>query len=166
MINEDRMAILEGEVYVLRDSGEIPEIALHSTLHFLTRDPEGPQMLLDGEELEMLQDAALDRSREIVLRDLDPANRDLAMYRGPRRSISNWQRMQDFCQRINRDCTRFNETVRRACIDFLTRELADVRGGTRTSSVNCTANQLLDFVGDLDLSPDLLPEGWQDLCSR
>ena len=164
MINEDRMAILEGEVYVLRDSGEIPEIALHSTLYFLTRDPEGPQMCLTEEELEMLQDAALERSREIVLRDLRPENRDLGIYRGLRRSIYNWQRMQDFCSRLGRDCSPFKETLRSFCIDFLNQELADVRSGERISSVNCTAEQLLDFTSDIDLSPDLLPAGWQDLC--
>ncbi len=166
MINEDRMAILEGEVFMLHDSGEIPEIVLHSTLHFLTSDPEGPQMLLGGEELEMIQDAALERSREIVMRDLDPANRDLGVYRGLRRSIYNWQRMQDFCRRIDRDCSQFKETVRRACVDFVIRELADVRSGSRTSSVNCTANQLLEFADELDLSSGALPAGWQELCSR
>ncbi len=166
MINEDRMAILEGEVYVLRDSGEIPEIALHSTLYFLTRDPEGPQMLLDEEELATLQDAALARSREIVLRDLDPANRDLGMYRGLRRSIYNWQRMQDFCQRIGRECSPFKETIRRTCVAFLEQELIDVRSGQRRSSVNCTGEQLLEFAGSIDLPSDMLPAGWQELCVR
>ncbi len=164
MINEDRMAILEEETFILRDSGEIPEIAFHSTLHYLTDDEEGPAMLLTTEELQLLQDAALFRYREIVLRDIDPANRDLGLYRGPCRTIYNWQRMQDFCKRIGRDCSSFKEPVASALIRFLEQELIDTGSGSRTSSVNCSADWLMDFAARLDLSVDALPKGWQDLC--
>jgi hypothetical protein len=164
MINEDRAALLEEEIYILRDSGEIPEIAYHSTLHYLTEDPEGPRLVLTGEELESLQDAALHRYREIVLRDLDPANRDLGMYRGVRRTLYNWQRMQDFCRRIERDCAGFSRVVARALRDFLARELTDVRSGERHSSVNCSAARILELAREVELSPDSLPEGWQMLC--
>jgi hypothetical protein len=164
MINEDRMAILEEETLILRDSGEIPEIAFHSTLHYLTVDKDGPAMLLSAEELRMLQDAALHRCREIVMRDLDPANRDLGLYRGLCRTIYNWQRMQDFCKRIGRDCSSFKETVGPGLIRFLQQELLDVQNGSRTSSVNCSAARLIDFAASLDLPVDALPAGWQDLC--
>ena len=119
MTDEERMTILEEETFILRDSGEIPEIALHSTLHYLTEDEEGPEMVLTGDELKLMQDAALFRYREIVLRDLDPANRDLRIYRGVCRTIYNWQRMQDFCKRIRRDDSSFKNTVGQALVDFL-----------------------------------------------
>ena len=166
MINEDRMAILEEEIFILRDSGEIPEIAFHTTLHYLTEDDEGPEMLLTAEELELLQDAALFRCREIVLRDLDPANRDLGIYRGVRRTIYNWQRKQDFCNRIGRDWSSFKETVGRALVEFLEQELVDVGSGSRMSSVNCSAEMILGFTVMLDLPTDSLPAGWQELCLR
>ena len=164
MINEERRAILEEETFILRDSGEIPEIAFHSTLHYLTEDEEGPEMVLTSEELELLQDAALFRYREIVLRDLGPANRDLSIYRGVCRTIYNWQRMQDFCHRIGRDASSFKKTVGRAMVDFLVQELADVKNGSRISSVNCSVEQLLDLAASLDVSADSLPVGWRDLC--
>ena len=164
MINEERMAILEEEILILRDSGEIPEIAFHSSLHYLTEDDEGPAMVLTCEELELLQDAALFRYREIVLRDLDPANRDLSLYRGVCRTIYNWQRMQDFCNRIGRNASSFKKTVSQALVDFLARELVDVKNGNRNSSVNCTVQQLLDLAAMLDVSADSLPAGWQGLC--
>ena len=164
MINEERMAILEEEIIILRDSGEIPEIAFHSTLHYLTEDTEGPAMVLTGEELELLQDAALSRYREIVLRDLNPENRDLGIYRGVRRSIYNWQRMQDFCKRIGRNCSFLKKTAGAALVRFLEQELADVRSGRRSSSVNCSAEQLLGFAVLLDVDPDSLPGDWQKLC--
>ncbi len=164
MINEERMAILEEEIIILRDSGEIPEIAFHSTLHYLTEDTGGPAMALTGEELELLQDAALSRYREIVLRDLNPENRDMGIYRGVRRSIYNWQRMQDFCKRIGRNCSFFKKTAGPALVRFLEQELADVRSGRRSSSVNCSAEQLLGFAALLDVDPDSLPGDWQKLC--
>ncbi len=164
MTNEERIAILEEETFILRDSGEIPEIAFHSTLHYLTEDEEGPEMVLTSEELELLQNAALFRYREIVLRDLDPANRDLSIYRGVCRTIYNWQRMQDFCNRIGRDASSFKKTVGLALLDFLARELTDVKNGNRISSVNCSVQQLLDLAAMLDVSADSLPADWQDLC--
>jgi hypothetical protein len=164
MSNEERMAILEEETFILRDSGEIPEIAFHSTLHYLADDEEGPALRLTADELQLLQDAALFRYREIVLRDLDPANRDLGLYRGPCRTIYNWQRMQNFCKRIGRDCSFFKQTVGPALIRFLEQELIDVQGGSRISSVNCSADRLKDFAACLDLPVDALPAGWQDLC--
>ena len=164
MTPEERTAILEEETLILGDSGEIPEIAFHSTLHYLTEDEQGPEMVLTSEELELLQDAALFRYREIVLRDLDPANRDLGIYRGVRRTIYNWQRMLDFCNRIGRDASSSKKTVGKALADFLAKELADVKKGDRISSVNCTVQQLLGFAAMLDVSPDSLPAGWQNLC--
>ena len=164
MIDEDRIAILEEEIFLLRDSGEIPEIAFHSTLYYLTEDKDGPGMVLSLAELEPLQEAALTRCREIVLRDLDPDNRDLGIYRGVCRTIFNWKRMQAFCSRIGRDCSYFKEIVGCALIDFLKQELADVKSGRRLSSVNCTDKELLSFALMLDLTADMLPDGWQDLC--
>lgn len=166
MTNEERIAILEEETFILRDSGEIPEIAFHSTLYYLSEDEEGPKMVLTSEELELLQNAALFRYREIVLRDLDPTNRDLSIYRGVCRTIYNWQRMQDFCNRIGRDASSFKKTVGLALLDFLVQELADVKNGNRISSVNCSVEQLLDLAAMLDVSADSLPADWQDLCPK
>jgi len=164
MTDEERMAILEEETFILRDSGEIPEIAFHSTLHYLTENEKGPALVLTSEELELLQDAALFRYREIVLRDLDPANRDLSLYRGVCRTIYNWRRMLDFYNRIGRDASSFKKTVGQALVDFLARELIDVKNGNRISSVNCTVQQLLDLAAMLDVSVDSLPADWRDLC--
>jgi hypothetical protein len=167
MNRQERAAILEDELLILADSGEIPEIAFHSTLHYLTEDPDGPQLNLTGKELHLLQDAALNRYRQIILRDLDPANRDLSIYRGIRRSIYNWQRMLDFSSRSNRDIsTQFQEIVAAALLAFLEQELADVNSDKRISSVNCSASELLTFAAALDIAVPDLPADWQKLCSE
>jgi GAF domain-containing protein len=121
---------------ILRNSGEIPEIALHTTLYYLEEDEEGPGITLIEEELHQLHDAALARAREIVLRDLDPDNRDLGLYRGPARSIVNWRRLQNFCQRIGRQCHGFNNT----------------------------AEDITAFCEELRMDTDLLPDRWVCLC--
>lgn len=166
MTGEERSHILEDELLIVRHSGEIPEIALHATLHYLAEDPEGPQLILTEAEILSLQDAALARSREIILRDLDPANRDLSLYRGVKRSIYNWQRMQDFCGRIGRDGGDFQAVVRAALLVFLATEADDVGAGRRSSSINCTAEELVDFAGELACAPDLFPANWQALCEE
>ncbi len=163
---EERLLILEEEELILRHSGEIPEIAYHSTLHYLCEDREGPGLELTAAELRLLQDAALARSREIVLRDLDPDNRDRSIYRGVRRSICNWQRHLDFCRRIGRDDSSFLPAVRRALVGFLRQEADDVCSGRRPSSINCSDEDLADFLAELGIGEEELPENWRSLCSR
>ena len=163
-MEDERTLLLEEEYLIVRHSGEIPEIALYSTLFYLSEDPEGPQIILNNEELDVLQEAALARSREIVLRDLDPANRDLGLYRGVRRSIYNWYRLQAFCQRIGRDCYSFRETVCAALLAFLQQEVQDVTSGNRASSINCSASELADFATVLDCDVADFPPGWAEIC--
>jgi hypothetical protein len=148
----------------VRNSGEIPEIALHASLYFLTGDEAGPLLALQDEELEILYRAALARAQEIVLRDLDPRNRDLRIYRGVARTLVNWQRLQKFCGRINRQCPEFRETVAQALLAFLDNELREVSSGKRSSSINCRASDLESFCRDLSLSLSALPAGWTSLC--
>jgi len=160
-----RVQILEDELLIVRHSGEIPEIALHATLHYLQEDAEGPHLTLSDEELRSLQDAALERCREIVLRDLDPENRDRTIYRGIKRTLYNWKRMQDFCGRIGRRQDDFRDIVRKALVTFLRREVDDVVAGGRSSCINCTAGDLVEFARKLDCNTDRFPSGWQDLCT-
>ena len=160
----DRKALLEEELIIVRNSGEIPEIALHTSLYFLTEDREGPRLRLREDELQLLHQAALARAREIVLRDLDPRNRDLAIYRGVARSRINWQRLQQFCSRVNRHCPGFRETVAQALLAFLDNEVREVRAGMRVSSVNCCASDLEAYCRELSLELSSLPAGWAALC--
>ena len=161
---DDREFILEEEVIILRNSGEIPEIALYSSFYYLEEDVEGPRITLCEEERQLLYDAALARAQEIVLRDLDPDNRDLTMYRGVARSIVNWQRLQSFCRRINRECPGFNETVSQALLLFIEKEIRDAQQLSRASSINCTAKELMVFCEELCIDPAGFPNGWTCLC--
>jgi len=159
MTEQERRSIVEDELFLLRDSGELPEIAYHSSLYYLTEDQDGPGLFLSESEQRLLQEAALERCQQIILRDLLLDNRDLGIYRGPRRSIFNWQRYCTFCQRIDqRQDDAFKERVAQALVRFIRQETADVEDGFRESSVNCTTEDLLAFaeeVGVSSLNPDL-----------
>ena len=164
MIPEERESLLEEEILIVRHSGEIPEIALYSSIYYLTEDSEGPRINLYEAELQSLYDAAIERACEIVLRDLDPDNRDLGMYRGPARTIYNWRRLQRLCRRINRNCPGFDETVTRALIAFIHREMKDVQSCRRCSSVNCSVSELQSFLDELCIDQKKLPSEWTTLC--
>jgi hypothetical protein len=159
MTEQERRNIVEDELFFLRDSGELPEIAYHSSLYYLTEDQDGPGLFLTESEQRLLQEAVLERCQQIVLRDLMPDNRDLGIYRGPQRSIYNWQRYCTFCQRIDqRQDDAFKERVAQALVRFIRQEAADMEDGYRESSVNCTAKDLLAFAEEVGVSssnPDL-----------
>ncbi len=145
---------LEDEWYLVRHSGETPEIALHSALYFLTRAKDGPRATLSLEQISVLQRAAVDRFSEIILRDLQHDNCGTASYRGIGRSIINFRRFCSFCERqkiaSNDVCKRTADALR----VFLAIEMAELGRGERKSVINCTYNELHVFAGDLQV--DLL----------
>lgn len=147
--------VLENEWYAVRHSGEIPEIALYSSLYYLTEDESGPGLKLAPEQCRMLVEAAESRYREIVLRDLRHANSESSSYRGVRRAIANWQRFETFCRRQQLDCSGFKREVAAALLVFLSK---------RHSSLNCTFAELSNFADQLGLVSSVLPAAIRPLC--
>ena len=141
----EKIAVLEEEALIIRHAGEIPEVAFHGSLYYLSEDPAGPGLRLTAADLEPLQAAVLARYREIMRRDLDPANRDRRLYRGLARCIANWRRLDTFRQRQNLSPDPELRTEIGALLkDFLTREHADVTCGQRRSCINCTASSSIE----------------------
>ncbi len=68
MESQEREALLAEEALIILHSGEIPEIAFHSSLYYLAEDPDGPKLTLAAEEIVPLQQAVSSRYREIILR--------------------------------------------------------------------------------------------------
>lgn len=156
---------IENEWYVVRHSGEIPEIALHSSLHFLSEAPDGPRLTLTEKQLLSLKQAAAARFKEIVLRDLQHENCSLSIYRGVKRSIINYRRYQRFCRRQGMDGTGFDREIGAALLDFLKREQVEVAGADRASVINCTFEELQCFTVEVGLLPEALPDNIESLCS-
>ena len=155
----DTESLLAEELLIVRHSGEIPEIAFHSSLYYLCEDPAGPQVTLSQQELDSLRQQVVDRYREIMLRDLDPKNRDATIYRGLRRCIFNWERLGKFCTRQEME---IEEVLRREIAEalrcFLVQEADEVRARLRQSCLNCTREELDAFAREIGVLPEELPE--------
>ena len=164
MIQSDREFFLEEEWVLVRNSGEIPEVALHASFHYLCEDTEGPQLVLTVEEKVVLHQAALARYEEIILRDLDPKNRDLRLFRGIRRANHNWYRYARFCDQIGHDYQEFMDQAGQSLLDYLHQEVPEVHSGQRQPSVNCNSEALLTFALALGKEVGDLPAGWEEVC--
>jgi len=163
-MNSDLSAMLEDEWYLVRHSGETPEIALHSAIYYLTRAKDGPRLILDIHHKELLLQAAIDRFEEIILRDLLHVNCGTTIYRGIHRSIINYRRFRAFCRRQQIDPDRMNRQVASALDLFLTTELAELGRLTRSSFVNCTFAELQSFALELDFALTARLAGIAEYC--
>jgi hypothetical protein len=160
----DKNAYIAEEAFMVLHSGEIPEIALHSSLYYLTEDPEGPGLELNADEILPLKQAVVKRYRVIILRDLEPKNRDKGIYRGLARCAVNWQRLLKFCSRESLDFTAARTETAAALQRFLQQEVVDVESRKRSSCINCSQAEIENLADSLGISSADLPEGWQQMC--
>ena len=166
MSNANRKSIIDDECLMIRNSGEIPEVALHNALHDLTQDPDGPGMKLTPDEIHRLREAVLRRYRRIVLRDFDPRLRDKSVYRGMTRSISNWERLSRFAARERIAIQGLRNEIAAALGAFLEREIADIAAGKRVACINCGLDRLLAFGAAVGFDFRRLPSRWQRYLDR
>ncbi len=161
---DNKKRYLEEEALIVRHSGEIPEVALHGSLYFLTTDPDGPRIQLGTTDLHYLKKMVVERYCEIIRRDLDPANRDKTIYRGLARSYANWNRLINFCDTENFSTKSIQCEIAAQLMDFMFNEVNEVHAGTRTSCINLSVEFLRNFFMALGVSIQNLPTGWERLC--
>lgn len=155
---------MEEESLIVRHSGEIPEVAFHSSVYFLTTDPEGPEIHLDQNDLLHLKKIVVERYCEIIRRDLNPDNRDKSIYRGLSRSYANWVRLTKFCTRDNFQIEIIREEMASLLQIFLHNEAKEVFSKKRKTCINLSLNSLDNFRNELGLSSKDLPENITLLC--
>jgi hypothetical protein len=160
----DKETYIAEEAFIVLHSGEIPEIALYSSLYYLAEDPEGPGLELNAGDISPLIQAVARRYRAIILRDLEPGNRDKRSYRGLARCAVNWQRLLKFCTREGLDFSAIRAETAEALQNFLVQEVADVGSRKRASSINCSQAEIDGLAKSVGLAPADLPDGWQKLC--
>lgn len=163
---DSRQELLDDEWLIVRHSGEIPEIALTSVLYYLTEDGAGPRISLSKKERSYLQSGAEQRYHEIVLRDLQPGNRDKTIYRGVKRSIYNYHRFSKFCRRWNVDSSSFQPQVASAFLSFLHHEVEDVTSGKRCCCLNVSYHEIIAFSAELHIASNDLPDGFRKICPK
>lgn len=159
--------IIEDEILIIENGGEMPEVTFHGCLYFLGKDLEGPQLTLTPQEMLRLKLAVVEGYRKIILRDLTLANRDKGHYRGLARSIVNVQRLRRFCQQEALDSAHIDAEVCERLGEFIEVEYAEVASQQRKTCVNCSRAELLQLFFQIGLNPSRLPEGWQGIfCSN
>ncbi len=158
--------LIEEEAFLIKHSGETPEIAYHSSLYFLFEDPEGPGLKKDEVDLSPLKEAVFKRYVKILLRDLKPANRDRRIYRGLARSIANFERLMRFAQKENFSMDEVINQTREHLLNFLKIESDEVSSGLRDSCINCTFKELVLFAKRLGIKETELPDGIEKLCLK
>lgn len=160
----DKNFLIEEEMIIVRNSGEIPEIAYHGSLYYLSKDPEGPKIELTANDLYKLKNQVVARYKEIMLRDLTPENRDKSIYRGLKRTIINWNRLCTFCKREKHHKKGVQKEIAGALQSFLHQEMADIKNGSRKPCINCSGKHLDNFIKELGIDLCSLPKGWQEIC--
>ena len=157
--------MIEEEAFLIRHSGEIPEVTLYSSIYYLQEDPEGPGLGLTPEELRVLKHAVVKRYKEIILRDLIPENRKKRIYRGIKRSAVNYKRLLAFSSREGLDIDEIRQEAATALLRFLEREVQDCLEKGEKTSINCAYDELLSFSRDLGLDEDELPKDIKRILS-
>ncbi len=158
-----RKEVIEDEILMIKDGGEMPEVAFNASLYYLTKDQNGPLLSLSTTELQQLKEAVVQRFSIIVFRDLQPENRTKSIYRGLERSYANWFRLVDYCQRETFSLLQIRREVALELGRFLNTELHDVYVQGVTSCVNCTRIELEGYAESLDVDLDTIASGWQKL---
>lgn len=156
--------LLEEEWYHVRYSGEIPEVALHSSLFYLTEDPDGPGLNLEAEHVHCLHEAVIDRYYEIIVRDITPENRDSSTYRGVLRAISNWRRMKRFCLRHELDHGKMRDKISQQFLKFIENQIQEHPQDKERSRINCSFDDLTSFALELGVSLQKLEKSLKPFC--
>lgn len=135
---------LEDEVLLIESEGEMPEVSLADSLAHLGE--------LTPDDRQCLARAAARRYREMVRRDLDPANRGLSHFRGLERALANLGRMECFLAGwgwvLSKD-DRADLAGRLA--EYLTAEARDLAQGRAYAT--CGGEEVLGLARSLGLPP-------------
>jgi len=155
--------IIDDEILIIENGGEMPEVTFHGCLYYLGMDPDGPQFALGHQEINRLKLAVVEGYRKIIVRDLTPENRGKGHYRGPARSIVNLQRLRRFCQREELDATSVVAEVCERLQNFIVVEYADVSTERRKTCINCSVADLEKLFVQIGFDSSGLPAGWQGI---
>lgn len=143
--------LIEEEKLLILQSGEIPEVAYHGSIYYLTEDPEGPQLRKDEIDLMPLKEAVIMRYQSIILRDLEHKNRDKRIYRGIARAIVNYRRLNGFANREGLFIQSTCELIKNRLLAFLQQEIDEVIQKKRPTCLNCTIEELQEFFEEIGI---------------
>jgi len=158
--------IIENEWYLVRYSGETPEIAFNSAIYYLTRSKQGPGVSLGDDQFDQLRKAAVDRYAEIVVRDLQHDNHNTSVYRGLSRSIVNYNRFCAFCRRHQMDWPDVRYKAAQALLAFIEREIEEIKDSGRKSIIDCTYSEVKKYATELGVGLSGILDGIKEFCCQ
>lgn len=160
----DIFHLLEDEAMIIKESGgEIPEVVYYNALYYLMEDPTGPRLNLEDKDLKPLKEAVRERYKLIILRDLEPDNRDKPIYRGLRRAIINWGRLKAWVKKSNLSLVDLKLEIARHLASFLDQICKESSDKIDKRALNCKGEDLLNFIKELGLP---LEERWLFLIKK
>ncbi|MCA1989220.1 MAG: hypothetical protein LDL07_08755 [Desulfarculus sp.] len=137
---------LEDEAWLIETSGEMPEVALHESLHHLGE--------VSPAELDCLRGAVIRAYLRLLGRDLDHANLGQPHFRGLERAWQNWLRLGGFLDRLGWNWPLgLADQVRQALARHLDAEAAALAAGRNHATANPEAVTGLAQALGLDLTP-------------
>jgi hypothetical protein len=140
---------IEDEAELIENSGEIPEVAFHESVSYLTEQADGPKLTLTPADIELLEDAVMRRYKIIILRDLDYTNRSSSIFRGLKRAIINYERLKKYQSLKNRAAPGWKEEFGQSFINYIDRECRDISEGRLYRTINCGREKIEEFANEL-----------------
>jgi len=148
---------IEEEREIIAHAGELPEVAFHASLYFLTEDPEGPHLVLTSEEIAFLKEGVIEGYKRIILRDLNPKMRGETVFRGMERAITNYKRLKRFAEKERIDISNLIPELAQAFTIYMQTEIEDPYLKIHSlRTVNCSKEDWEWFVKELNLNPSRL----------
>jgi len=135
-------------VLIIDHSGELPEVAYHNSLYYLSEDIDGPGIELGENDLLALRMAVIRQYIRIIERDITTSNRDRRIYRGLERAWINWRRCQAFAEKYHIDLSEARDRILEKLRNFLMDEVDRIKSG-KEYSLDINAGQLACFLKDL-----------------
>ena len=65
MERKEKDRYIAEEVYLVQHGGEIPEVAYHASLYYLTEDPDGPGLIIDPKDIHPLKQAVVSQCSRV-----------------------------------------------------------------------------------------------------
>lgn len=156
-----RPEIKEEAENITLQGGEIPEVALHESLHYLAQAGLEPW----PEERRLLEEAVVARYQDLIRRDLDPSNQSLSAFRSPKRARINLKRLLKFAERGGMDMNGFIQEAGMMLMAYLTIEAEAAAAGRDYNTLSMDRGELAAFMNELGLV-DHLGLAWIDrICS-
>jgi hypothetical protein len=145
------------------ESGEIPEVAFHEAVFYLTKSKKGPALKLTSADIKLLEKAVINRYKTIILRDLNCKNIGTPVFRGIKRSIINYKRLKKYQAQKNIKNNNLKKEIIRLLTEYMDQECREISENRFYRTINCTRRELEAFTEEVgaDIDP-----AWMDLCFK